>query len=437
MDEELTTEDLAEALRLSNHGKAPGMDGIPYEFYKLLNIIFKQSKGSDKEAFDVLSFLKELYQDIETHGIVSGTHFHIGWLASLFKKGDRALISNYRPVNECSTVTTLTFHREKLPALSFLLQLQLQLRLPTRPSPLAQILSSITPAYRTQYPAARPIITVYLRIMVSCRLEAPNSPLQSPLRPQHPVYRAPTLRPSLLQLPENMAPAALERFPTQGPRLWNTPPPSVNSNVSNPVLASVRSAVNAPESYVKAPGASNTPTDFASIPSVPPRTPLFPEDNLPSPQITGTTTSFTFTSTLSKNPYAPLLSWKLPGRKPRLDSSFSQKMSQHTNSLISSSHLPSYTAEHNTESHDFQSTTTATPIDIDDQALFSSMLNLSPGSPVERTAREDTTPVLPVSQRNSVMEMEKTPFKDHNLQDGRGRYLPIVAWQPTKCTSTC
>ncbi|KAJ7831623.1 hypothetical protein B0H14DRAFT_2365087 [Mycena olivaceomarginata] len=60
MDEELTTEDLAEALRLSNNGKAPGMDGIPYEFYKLLNIIFKQSKGSDKEAFDVLSFLKGL-----------------------------------------------------------------------------------------------------------------------------------------------------------------------------------------------------------------------------------------------------------------------------------------------------------------------------------------------------------------------------------------
>ncbi|KAJ7907481.1 hypothetical protein B0H13DRAFT_1879527 [Mycena leptocephala] len=89
---------------------------------------------------------------------------------------------------------------------------------------------------------------------------------------------------------------------------------------------------------------------------------------------------------------------------------------------LSSSHLPSYTAKHNTESHDFQSTTTATPIDIDDQALFSSMLNLSPGSPVERTAREDTTPVLPASQRNSVMEMEKTPFKDHNLQDGRGRY---------------
>ncbi|KAJ7848566.1 hypothetical protein B0H13DRAFT_1906662 [Mycena leptocephala] len=217
--------------------------------------------------------------------------------------------------------------------------------------------------------------------------------------------------------------------------------PPVNSNVSNPVLASVRSAVNAPESYVKAPGASNTPTDFASIPNVPPRTPLFPEDNLPSPQITGTTTSFTFTSTLSKNPYAPLLSWKLPGRKPRLDSSFSQKMSQHTNSLISSSHLPSYTAEHNTESHDFQSTTTATPIDIDDQALFSSVttrvllllllsllmlpLDAQPESREPRRAHgtgRHHTPVLPVSQRNSVMEMEKTPFKDHNLQDGRGRY---------------
>jgi hypothetical protein len=97
MDEELTAEDLADTLRLSNNGKAPGMDGIPYDFYKLLNIIFKQSKGSAKEAFDVLSFLKELYQDIEKHGIVSGTH-HIEWLAPLFKKGDRALISNYRPV---------------------------------------------------------------------------------------------------------------------------------------------------------------------------------------------------------------------------------------------------------------------------------------------------------------------------------------------------
>ncbi|KAJ7690926.1 hypothetical protein B0H14DRAFT_2229980, partial [Mycena olivaceomarginata] len=69
MDEELTAEDLVEALRLSNNGKAPGMDGITYEFYKLLNIIFKQSKGSDKEVFDVLSFLKKLYQDIEKHSI--------------------------------------------------------------------------------------------------------------------------------------------------------------------------------------------------------------------------------------------------------------------------------------------------------------------------------------------------------------------------------
>ncbi|KAJ7862765.1 hypothetical protein B0H14DRAFT_3610778 [Mycena olivaceomarginata] len=51
-------------------------------------------------------------------------------------------------------------------------------------------------------------------------------------------------------------------------------------------------------------------------------------------------------------------------------------MSQNTNSLISSFHLPSYVAEHSTESHDFQSTTTATPIDIDDQALFSGDLKL-------------------------------------------------------------
>jgi hypothetical protein len=34
MDKELRYEDIGEALKLSNNGKAPGMDGLPYEFYK-------------------------------------------------------------------------------------------------------------------------------------------------------------------------------------------------------------------------------------------------------------------------------------------------------------------------------------------------------------------------------------------------------------------
>jgi hypothetical protein len=98
MDKDITTDELRDALKLSNNGKAPGMDGIPYEFYKTLDILFQQSKGSDHEMFDVLTFLTKVYEDVEKYGITDKSCFNIGWLCPVFKKGDRALISNYRPI---------------------------------------------------------------------------------------------------------------------------------------------------------------------------------------------------------------------------------------------------------------------------------------------------------------------------------------------------
>jgi hypothetical protein len=92
----ITSDEMGEALRLSNNDKAPGVDGIPYEFYKLLDILFQLSKNSDQEGFNVLAFLTELYEDVENYGIVPNTQFNTDWLAPLFKKGDRFLISNYR-----------------------------------------------------------------------------------------------------------------------------------------------------------------------------------------------------------------------------------------------------------------------------------------------------------------------------------------------------
>ncbi|KAJ7791613.1 hypothetical protein B0H14DRAFT_2314336, partial [Mycena olivaceomarginata] len=75
MDKELTVDDVQEALKLSNNGRAPGVDGIPYEFYKMLEILFRQSKGSDHESFNVIGFLRKLYGDIEQYGIVESTKF--------------------------------------------------------------------------------------------------------------------------------------------------------------------------------------------------------------------------------------------------------------------------------------------------------------------------------------------------------------------------
>jgi hypothetical protein len=50
MDKAMTADDIGSAMKLSNNGKAPGIDGIPYEFYKSLSILFRQSKGTDRES---------------------------------------------------------------------------------------------------------------------------------------------------------------------------------------------------------------------------------------------------------------------------------------------------------------------------------------------------------------------------------------------------
>lgn len=86
MDRHLTPVDPDDAVRLSNNGKAPGLDGLPFEFYKILDILFQQSKGSDHEKFDILTFLTRLYEDIEVFGIAADTHFNSGWMAPLFKR---------------------------------------------------------------------------------------------------------------------------------------------------------------------------------------------------------------------------------------------------------------------------------------------------------------------------------------------------------------
>jgi hypothetical protein len=45
-----------------------------------------------------MGFLKELYKDIETYGIEESSKFNTGWMCPILKKGDKTLISNYRPV---------------------------------------------------------------------------------------------------------------------------------------------------------------------------------------------------------------------------------------------------------------------------------------------------------------------------------------------------
>ncbi|KAJ6451990.1 Endonuclease/exonuclease/phosphatase, partial [Mycena vitilis] len=57
MDKDLTEEDIRNALKLSSNGKVPGVNGIRYEFFKLMDIEYRKSKDKPGGAFNILGFL--------------------------------------------------------------------------------------------------------------------------------------------------------------------------------------------------------------------------------------------------------------------------------------------------------------------------------------------------------------------------------------------
>ncbi|KAJ6503808.1 hypothetical protein C8R45DRAFT_818204 [Mycena sanguinolenta] len=90
INEELKADEIRTALKLSKNGSVSGLDGLPYEFYKWLTIRHE----ANNERLDIITFLTELYADIEKHGIQKGTDFNSGWMCPIYKKGDRTIISN-------------------------------------------------------------------------------------------------------------------------------------------------------------------------------------------------------------------------------------------------------------------------------------------------------------------------------------------------------
>jgi hypothetical protein len=95
LNQKLLALELKIALRISKNGSAPGIDGLLYEFYKWLEIEFRNDPDN---TLDILDFLEALFTDIETYGIVPGTDFNTGWMCPIYKKGDRAQVANYRPI---------------------------------------------------------------------------------------------------------------------------------------------------------------------------------------------------------------------------------------------------------------------------------------------------------------------------------------------------
>lgn len=101
LGERLTNLEIRTAIRKSPNHKAPGMDGIPSEYYKkLLERHEAASENEKKNRADIAHLLTRVYNDIEIHGVSKGAEsFSEGWLCPIYKnRGDKRDPAAYRPI---------------------------------------------------------------------------------------------------------------------------------------------------------------------------------------------------------------------------------------------------------------------------------------------------------------------------------------------------
>jgi exonuclease III len=105
MDEPITAAEIRLAIKAAKNNKSPGLDGIPYEFYKK----FPTFKVGD-ETIRVENILSKVFKDIRKHGVWNMPSnennqypFTSGVMSLLYKKKDKMEIENYRPITLLGT----------------------------------------------------------------------------------------------------------------------------------------------------------------------------------------------------------------------------------------------------------------------------------------------------------------------------------------------
>ena len=99
----ITSNQVVNALLSSKNGTATGLDGIPYELWKLLHDRHTQLSKQNKPSFDVAECLTTLYNNIQRLGTDEEADFSVGWMCPIYKKKDRTRIENYRPITLLNT----------------------------------------------------------------------------------------------------------------------------------------------------------------------------------------------------------------------------------------------------------------------------------------------------------------------------------------------
>lgn len=93
----ITKNQVTEAIQSAKNGSATGLDGIPYELWKMLHGIHLTNAKLGKPSFDIANALTTVYNNIQTNGTLPNGDFASGWMCPIYKKKDHTKIENYRP----------------------------------------------------------------------------------------------------------------------------------------------------------------------------------------------------------------------------------------------------------------------------------------------------------------------------------------------------
>ena len=96
LDQDITTDEVHSTLSSLPNGKAAGLNGLPYEFWKWLDSI--PIKSSNNDPFKLTDYIQKVFIDVQHHGVDLTMKFSEGWICPLYKKKDRHDIANYWPI---------------------------------------------------------------------------------------------------------------------------------------------------------------------------------------------------------------------------------------------------------------------------------------------------------------------------------------------------
>ena len=105
LSENISPDEVREAIKRTSNDKAPGLDGIPIELWKSMDDQFRSSTPDqpDKRKCNIVLILTTVFLDIESHGTNTGARLNEGCISPIYKKKDPEDIANYRPITLLNT----------------------------------------------------------------------------------------------------------------------------------------------------------------------------------------------------------------------------------------------------------------------------------------------------------------------------------------------